>query len=151
MSNIIISQQQLLSIQGKILEENKIQLNESEWYNTVGDILGLIDPTPTVDFINGLSYISQGDYLFGLLSLISAVPYFGDAVAKPVTGALKIGGAATKEIEIALKAAKAGDFIKSFDSIKGAAIELKISASCISGNLANKQKTVKKHTFKYIL
>jgi hypothetical protein len=113
MSDIIISEGQLLNIQEIILKENKIQLNESEWYNTVGDILGLVDPTPTVDFINGLSYISQGDYLFGLLSLISAVPYFGDAVAKPVTGALKIGSAATKEIEIALKAAKAGDFIKS--------------------------------------
>jgi hypothetical protein len=91
MSDIIISEEQLLSIQELILKENKIQLNESEWYNTVGDVLGLIDPTPTVDFINGLSYISQGDYLFGLLSLIYAVPYFGDAVAKPVTGALKIG------------------------------------------------------------
>jgi hypothetical protein len=113
MSDIIISEEQLLNIQELILKENKIQLNESEWYNTVGDVLGLIDPTPTVDFINGLSYISQGDYLFGLLSLISAVPYFGDAVAKPVTGALKIGSSATKEIELALKAAKAGDFIKS--------------------------------------
>jgi hypothetical protein len=112
MSDIIISEEQLLSIQGKILEENKIQLNESEWYNTVGDVLGLIDPTPTIDFINGLSYISQGDYLFGLLSLISAVPYLGDAVAKPVTGALKIGGTATKEIELALKASKAGNFVK---------------------------------------
>jgi hypothetical protein len=112
MSDIIISEKQLLSVQGKILEENKIQLNESEWYNTVGDILGLIDPTPTIDFINGLSYVSQGDYLFGLLSLISAVPYFGDAVAKPVTGALKIGSSATKEIELALKLSKAGDFVK---------------------------------------
>jgi hypothetical protein len=113
MSDIIISEEQLLNIQELILKENKIQLNESEWYNTVGDILGLIDPTPTIDFINGLSYISQGDYLFGLLSLISAVPYIGDTVAKPVTGALKIGGDATKQIEFALKAAKAGDFVKS--------------------------------------
>jgi hypothetical protein len=112
MSDIIISEKQLLSIQGKILEENKIQLSESEWYNTVGDILGIIDPTPTIDLINGLSYISQGDYLFGLLSLISAVPYMGDVVAKPVTGALKIGSAATKEIEVALKASKAGNFVK---------------------------------------
>ena len=112
MSDIIISEEQLLNIQDLILKENKIQLNESEWYNTVGDVLGLIDPTPTIDFINGLSYISQGDYLFGLLSLISAVPYFGDAVAKPVTGALKIGGTASKEIELALKASKAGNFVK---------------------------------------
>lgn len=112
MSDIIISEEQLLNIQELILKENKIQLSESEWYNTVGDILGLVDPTPTVDFINGLSYISQGDYLFGLLSLISAVPYFGDAVAKPVTGALKIGSSATKEIELALKLSKAGDFVK---------------------------------------
>jgi hypothetical protein len=112
MSDIIISEEQLLSIQEKILQENKIQLNESEWYNTVGDVLGLLDPTPTIDFINGLSYISQGDYLFGLLSLISAVPYLGDAVAKPVTGALKIGGDATKEINLALKASKAGNFVR---------------------------------------
>ena len=112
MSDIIISEEQLFNIQELILKENKIQLSESEWYNTVGDVLGLIDPTPTIDFINGLSYISQGDYLFGLLSLISAVPYLGDAVAKPVTGALKIGSTASKEIELALKASKAGNFVK---------------------------------------
>lgn len=111
MPDIIITESQLNLVKEEFKKKDLIK--ESEWYNTVGDVLGLIDPTPTVDFINGLSYISQGDYFFGLLSLISAVPYIGDAVAKPVTGALKIGGTAAKEVELALKLAKGGDFVKS--------------------------------------
>jgi hypothetical protein len=93
----------------KILYPKKSKMiKESEWYNTVGDILGVVDPTGLVDIVNGISYFTQGDHLFGLLSLISAIPYAGDVVAKPVMGALKIGGAATKELKVAMNLAKAG-------------------------------------------
>jgi hypothetical protein len=47
-----------------------------------------------------------------LLSIISAVPYAGDVVAKPVMGALKIGGTATKELKVALKLAEAGKTVE---------------------------------------
>jgi hypothetical protein len=90
---------------GKLLKENK-------WYNTLGDIVGIFDPTGIVDFANGISYFTQGDYIFGTLSMISAVPYIGDVVAKPVTGALKIGGAASKSLRVAEKLAKAGKTVE---------------------------------------
>lgn len=108
MSNIIITERQLALItKEQVLKENQ-DINESEWYNTVGDIVGIFDPSGIVDVVNGISYFTQGDHLFGLLSIISAVPYAGDVVAKPVMGALKIGGTASKELNVAMKLAKVG-------------------------------------------
>lgn len=93
----------------KVIYPKKSNLiKEAEWYNLVGDILGIADPTGVVDVVNGISYFSQGDHLFGLLSIISAIPYAGDVVAKPVMGSLKIGGDATKGLSSAMKLAKAG-------------------------------------------
>ena len=83
-------------------------LNEAEWYNLVGDILGIVDPTGIVDIVNGISYFSQGDQLFGLLSIISAIPLAGDVVAKPVMSALKIGSNTTKGLKGAMELAKLG-------------------------------------------
>jgi hypothetical protein len=87
-------------------------IQEASWYNLVGDILGIVDPTGIVDIVNGISYFTQGDHLFGLLSLISAIPYAGDVVAKPVMGALKIGGGATKGLKGAMSLAKAGKTVE---------------------------------------
>lgn len=93
----------------KVLYPKKSKLiKEAKWYNVVGDILGIVDPTGIVDIVNGISYFSQGDHLFGLLSLISAIPYAGDVVAKPVLGALKIGSGATKGLKSAMALAQAG-------------------------------------------
>jgi hypothetical protein len=92
-------------------EKSKV-IKESKWYNLVGDILGIVDPTGIVDIVNGISYFSQGDHLFGLLSLISAIPVIGKVTAKPVIGALKIGGAASKGLNYAMKLAKAGKTVE---------------------------------------
>ncbi len=92
-------------------EKSKV-IKESKWYNLVGDILGIVDPTGIVDIVNGISYFSQGDHLFGLLSLISAIPIIGKVTAKPVIGALKIGGAASKGLNYAMKLAKAGKTVE---------------------------------------
>jgi hypothetical protein len=108
MASIIINEKQLAFITEQLKSNNKEVITEAEWYNLVGDILGIVDPTGIVDVVNGISYFSQGDHLFGLLSIISAIPYAGDVVAKPVMGALKIGGTATKELRVALKLAEAG-------------------------------------------
>jgi hypothetical protein len=52
----------------KVIYPKKSNLiKEAEWYNLVGDILGIADPTGVVDVVNGISYFSQGDHLFGLL------------------------------------------------------------------------------------
>jgi hypothetical protein len=88
-------------------EKSKL-INEAAWYNTLGDVIGLFDPTGVVDLVNGISYISQGDNLFGFLSMISAVPYIGDVIAKPLMGALKVGAPSAKALEGVLKLSKAG-------------------------------------------
>jgi hypothetical protein len=108
MADILITERQLALITKEEKSKNSEIITEGEWYNIVGDVLGIVDPTGIVDVVNGISYFSQGDHLFGLLSLISAIPIAGDVVAKPVMGALKIGGGATKGLNSAIKMAKAG-------------------------------------------
>lgn len=88
--------------------EKKGIIKEASWYNTLGDVVGIFDPTGVVDFVNGISYISQGDKLFGFLSLISAVPYIGDVIAKPVMAALKLGKPSAKGLQQVLKLSEAG-------------------------------------------
>jgi len=139
MAEIIINQRQFELINKKIEEEKKLSLAkenweklsddekklvialvevkspsdakllQEKWYNTVMDVLGLVDPTPIVDTVNAISYFSQGETLFGVLTLIAAVPgYVGDIATKPVVGALKMGNAASKELKVALDLAKVG-------------------------------------------
>lgn len=107
MVNIVITEKQLDLIMNnkKVSRENET-INEA-WYNNVMDIIGIVDPTPITDTINAVSYFIQGDTLFGILSLVAALPFFvGDFVAKPVMAALKIGSKETKALESALKLAK---------------------------------------------
>ncbi len=110
MAQFVFTEDQLIVIKKSIIDEKKYEnkdlINEAEWYNTVMDVLGIIDPTPIVDIINSTSYFIQGDTLFGVLTLVSAIPYAGDFVAKPVLGALKIGGPSVKALESAIKLSK---------------------------------------------
>ena len=84
-------------------------INESKWYNTLMDLVGIVDPTGLVDIINGVSYWRQGDKLYAILSWVSAVPLLGDVIAKPVIGVMKIGGGAAKAFKAA---ALTGDAVK---------------------------------------
>jgi len=86
--------------------ENK-KINEA-WYNTAMDVIGIFDPTGVVDAVNGVSYLIQGEYLFGFLSFVAAIPYAGDAIAKPMMGALKLSKPGTKAVSEAMKLSKAG-------------------------------------------
>ena len=112
MANIILSEKQLAFIAEQVKSNNKEIITEAEWYNLVGDIAGIFDPTGVVDVINGISYFSQGDQLFGLLSIISAVPYAGDVVAKPVMYALKVGKPSAKALNGVMKLSKAGKSVE---------------------------------------
>ena len=107
MSDILITEEQLKFLKKELTKEGNTEEKETvneAWYNTVMDVVGIVDPTPITDTINAVSYFSQGDTLFGILSLVAALPFFvGDFVAKPVMGAMKIGSRATKELEAALK------------------------------------------------
>lgn len=83
-------------------------LSEAKWYNLIGDVVGIFDPTGAVDFINGISYISQGDYFFGFLSMVAVIPYVGDAIAKPIMGVAK-SGKLMKGIDTSMKMVKNGE------------------------------------------
>jgi len=109
MAQFVITEDQLMVIKKSIIVEKKYEnkdLIKEAWYNTVRDVLGIFDPTPIMDIINSTSDFIQGDTLFGVLTLVSAVPYAGDLVAKPVLGALKIGGTSVKALESAIKLSK---------------------------------------------
>lgn len=88
--------------------ENVNLISEASWYNTLGDIVGIFDPTGVVDLVNGISYIRQGDKLFGFLSLVSAVPYIGDVVAKPLMAGLKVSAPTAKSIRDVMKLVEVG-------------------------------------------
>jgi hypothetical protein len=102
-------------------------INESRWYNTLADIIGIFDPTGVVDILNGVSYWRQGDKLFAILSWIGAIPGLGDLIAKPIIGVMKIGSTSTKAFKAAVEAgnaakiaetaSKAGGSVSSF--VKG--------------------------------
>ena len=109
MAQFVITEDQLMVIKKSIISEKKYEnkdLIKEAWYNTVMDVLGIFDPTPIIDIINSTSYFIQGNTLFGVLTLISAIPYAGDFVAKPVLLALKIGGPSVKALESAIKLSK---------------------------------------------
>jgi hypothetical protein len=102
--------------------EKSILISEAKWYNTLGDIVGIFDPTGIVDLINGISYWRQGDKLFAVLSWISVLPYVGDLIAKPVIGLFKMGGASAKAFKaasLAGDAAKMAEIAKTSGPLKG--------------------------------
>ncbi len=102
---LVLNEKQFLLLKENL--QNQKLINEAEWYNTLGDILGIFDPTGIVDFANGISYMKQGDTLFGVLSMISVFPVVGDAVAKPLL-LLGKSGKVIRNAELALKLTKAG-------------------------------------------
>ena len=142
MAEIIIKESQLKLIKGELAKQSEMRLAEEKWnkfsdeekefvveflkaaypkktklikeswYNTLGDIVGIFDPTGVVDLVNGISYISQGENLFGFLSIISAIPLAGDFVAKPVMAASKLGKPSAKALKGILDTARAGDMAK---------------------------------------
>lgn len=91
-----------------VIKEVKSNLVSEKWYNTVLDVVGWLDPTGIADALNGVLYLKQGEYLFGFLSFVAAIPYLGDVVAKPVMYALKIGKPSAKALNGVMALSKAG-------------------------------------------
>lgn len=114
-----ITESELKELVLQIYEEEKLRLDESQWYNTVGDFVGMIDPSGIVDLVNGVSYWNQGDKLFALLSFISVAPILGDIIAKPVIGVMKIGGETAKMFRAATISGDAVKLAKSAKSMGG--------------------------------
>jgi hypothetical protein len=109
-----------------IYPESKNLVTESGWWNTVGDVVGIFDPTGIVDIVNGVDYIRQGDTFFGMLSLIAAVPYVGDLVAKPIIMGGK-GSRLVKGVNAAIKTAEAGNSVKALADLNKIANSSSIS------------------------
>ena len=111
MNKIVLTEKQLQYIlKESNMENNKKNqklLNEVDW-NFVGDIVGIVDPTGIVDLANGISYASQGRWLFAFLSWVAIVPYVGDVVAKPFSLMLRGSKGAVKSVDAAIKTGKAG-------------------------------------------
>jgi uncharacterized Zn-binding protein involved in type VI secretion len=51
------------------------------------DLVGIVDPTPISDGVGAFLSLRQGDFIGAGLSLISIVPYAGDALGKTAKGA----------------------------------------------------------------
>jgi hypothetical protein len=82
------------------------------------DVAGIIDPTPISDGISAAMSLAEGDLVGAGLSLVSMVPYVGDALGKTAKGtraAAKIAklqkkiAAVTAELEALKKLEKAKD------------------------------------------
>jgi len=104
MEQFFITKKQLLeTYEINLVSGNKISINEAKWYNTVLDILGIVDPTPTIDTINAISYWKQGDKFLALMSFLSAIPYGGDLIGKSAMAAAKMGKGSAKALSTAIK------------------------------------------------
>lgn len=104
MDHFFITKKQLLeTYEINSVSSNKISINEAKWYNTVLDILGIVDPTPTIDTINAISYWKQGDKFLALMSFLSAIPYGGDLIGKSAMAAAKMGKGSAKGLSAAIK------------------------------------------------
>lgn len=124
---------------------SKKRLSEQKWgfmdyLQTAGDVVGIFDPTGLVDLANGVTYIIRGQYLFGFLSIVSAVPYAGDAAAKPVMGLLKLGKPSAKMMNKALTLSKAGKTAEASALLTRVAGEGGVTGAFVSfvGKYANK-------------
>ena len=107
-----------------IINKRKDNINEGNWMNTVGDVVGIFDPTGVVDLVNGVSYFYQGDNLFGTLSLVSAVPYLGDAIAKPILLGGKMTSSGLKGLRTAMNGGKASEIALAAEKAGGQAKKL---------------------------
>jgi hypothetical protein len=59
-------------------------LETSDLAVITADMAGIIDPTPISDGISGLISLGKGDFSAAGLSVVSMIPYLGDAGAKPL-------------------------------------------------------------------
>jgi multidrug efflux pump subunit AcrA (membrane-fusion protein) len=70
------------------------------------DAAGIIDPTPISDGISAAMSLAEGDFVGAGLSLISMVPYVGDAIGKTAKGAKAAAKIAKLQKKIAAAAAE---------------------------------------------
>lgn len=98
-------------------EKDSSFLSKAADYGQFGlDVIGVFDPTGIADAINALWYFGRGEYLFGMLSLVSVIPYVGDVLAKPV---LLFGKASLKAIKPIIATKNATKIAQGVTKLKG--------------------------------
>lgn len=106
-------------------EANLAALNEElrlDMVQSALDIAGIVDPTPISDAAGAALSLYRGDLIGAGLSLISMVPYVGDALAKTTKGArmIKKIDDTKKKIEVAITAVRAAKRAKKAAAAKSA-------------------------------
>lgn len=124
--NIIITESQY----SRLVETQEL---DEGLLNTIGDIVGIADPTGIVDIMNAISYWKQDRNTFALLSLISAIPG-ADFITKPfILGGKLVGGASETKV--------LGWLVRTFDKWTGKVLDkldkLVLSKIPIVKNFAN--------------
>ncbi|WP_218081262.1 hypothetical protein [Anthocerotibacter panamensis] len=74
----------------ELAQKELLHLNREmalEMAQAAADLAGIADPTPISDGISAAISLAKGDYLGAGLSLVSMVPYLGDAVGKSIKAA----------------------------------------------------------------
>lgn len=120
-STLNVEQKELvLELYKTLHPEKRKQIDEGlmDWIQTGLDIGGIFDPTGMLDLTNSVIYFTKGEVLFGMLSLVAAVPYIGDAVAKPVLLAAKAGAKEFKLVSVAVKTKDATKISKAVNLVK---------------------------------
>lgn len=103
-------------------KSKKIDEGVLDWIQGGLDIAGIFDPTGIADLTNAVLYFGRGDVLFGMLSLVSVIPYAGDVVAKPVMLAAKAGAKEYKLFSAAVKTKNATKIADAANLIKGSSV-----------------------------
>jgi len=129
--NKILKEEQIRFIQEKVSGMNSLEkelmfeyfkvvnpkvsnvIMEQRWWNTLGDWIGMADPSGTVNVVNGLDYLRQGDKIMGIVNLIVGVPAFGK-LAVPLLADLKLGGSLFKALEAAKTSGQFAEIGKKF-------------------------------------
>ncbi|MCX4027078.1 RHS repeat-associated core domain-containing protein [Spartinivicinus marinus] len=106
---------------------------------TAVDVAGMVDPTPASDLIGAGMSFAKGDFLGGALSLVSVIPYVGDAIAKPA----KAARTALRVKKIADKIAKAKARIAQLKKLEKTAKASSKGVSKISDSVTNATTKVK--------
>jgi len=106
-------------------EANLAALNEElklDMAQAALDVAGVVDPTPISDAAGAALSLYRGDLIGAGLSLVSMVPYVGDALAKTAKGArlIKKIDETKKKIEAAITAVKAAKRAKKAAAAKSA-------------------------------
>jgi hypothetical protein len=110
------------SIFSQISDESE-GLKLSDGIDIAADLAGIIDPTGTVDVVQGLRYLNKGEYLSAICSFISVIPYVGDIVGKPILLLIK-SRMITKAEQALIRAF--GKALERFDYVKLSSLAKKL-------------------------